>query len=77
MAVEGITDAQDRGHTVAGRWSGSGWAILPTRDFPGKDASLASVSCPSATFCLTVGGGVPRLKDLAAGRAVEWVHLGH
>jgi len=45
MAVGGITDAQDRGHTVAGRWSGSGWAILPTRDFPGQDASLASVSC--------------------------------
>jgi len=53
--VGGITDAQGRDHTVAGQWSGSRWAILSTRDFPGKDASLASVSCPSATFCLAVG----------------------
>lgn len=39
---------------LAQRWNGHTWAIQPT---PGT-GSLTSVSCPSASACLAVGGGL-------------------
>lgn len=56
MAVGTFTDAQDNGHTAAARWDGSGWAVMTTGNFPGQYAGLSNVSCPSARFCLALGG---------------------
>jgi len=39
---------------LAERWNGRAWAVEPT---PGTGA-LASVSCPSASTCVAVGGGL-------------------
>lgn len=55
MAVGGFTDGQDRWHTAAVRWNGSHWTHLPAGEFPGKDADLSNLDCPSPTFCLAVG----------------------
>jgi hypothetical protein len=40
--------------TSAERWDGSSWTVLPT-PAAGVNPELASVSCASATFCVTVG----------------------
>jgi hypothetical protein len=44
-------------HTLAERWNGTAWRIQPTSNPPGVQfASLASVSCTSASACLATGG---------------------
>jgi hypothetical protein len=40
--------------TFAERWDGSSWTVLPT-PAAGTSPMLASLSCPSATFCVAVG----------------------
>jgi hypothetical protein len=40
--------------TFAARWDGSAWVSVPT-PAAGASATLASLSCPSPTFCVAVG----------------------
>jgi len=41
--------------TLAEQWDGTGWSQLPTPS-EGSQASFSGVSCPTATFCVAVGG---------------------
>ena len=42
--------------TLAERWDGTSWQVLPTPDLPGSGGGLNGVSCPWPTFCFAVGG---------------------
>ncbi len=41
--------------TLAGRWTGTNWAVVATPNPSGDDPDLFSISCPSSTNCLAVG----------------------
>lgn len=65
MAVGASTDADRALRTLAERWNGRSWRIVPTlnQGGPRSGDELLSVSCPSATSCMAVGdalsGSVP------------------
>ncbi len=42
--------------TLAERWDGTHWTIQPTPDPSTTESILYSVSCPSASACVAVGG---------------------
>jgi hypothetical protein len=42
-------------YTLAERWNGTKWAILPTPNPPPGGDQLNGLSCPSATACIAVG----------------------
>lgn len=42
---------------VTESWNGARWTIQPAPRFPGRGASLSSVSCPSVTTCQASGSG--------------------
>jgi hypothetical protein len=50
--------------TLAERWNGKSWAILPTPN-PAPGSGFGGVSCTSASFCVAVGGGPAGVKTLA------------
>ncbi|MBV9364863.1 MAG: hypothetical protein JO286_20590 [Solirubrobacterales bacterium] len=57
MAVGSWSDSSNIQHTLAYLWNGSFWALQATQDpFGAIFDTLNSVSCPSATSCLAVGG---------------------
>ena len=45
----------DNNETLAERWNGSAWAILPTPLLASREGILDDVSCVSASACLAVG----------------------
>ncbi len=53
MAVGYDVSASGARHSLAERWNGSAWAVLPTP--PGS--GLGAVSCSSKHFCMTLGSG--------------------
>jgi hypothetical protein len=54
MAV-GTYSTGDNGFTLAERWNGTSWTIVPTPTKATDVAVLDGVSCPSATSCVAVG----------------------
>ncbi|HEY2579842.1 MAG TPA: hypothetical protein VGI74_26315, partial [Streptosporangiaceae bacterium] len=58
MAVGGYTNSSGNGQTLAESWNGTSWKVLTTPD-PGTTGNqFNSVSCPSTTRCIAVGGFV-------------------
>src|SRR5512132_419247 len=56
MAVGRATTAFDgTSATVAERWNGTDWQIVPTPNPPGANNSLNGVSCPRPSICFAVG----------------------
>jgi hypothetical protein len=52
---------------LAERWNGSTWALLnPPNPSGGTGVSLNGVSCPSATYCITVGVNQPDVGSSTA-----------
>jgi hypothetical protein len=45
----------DNSESLAERWNGSTWAVLPTPLLGGREGSLGDISCVSASACLAVG----------------------
>jgi hypothetical protein len=54
VAVGSTTTSSTAVVTLAERWNGTAWSIMPT-PHP-KESVLSGVSCTSATFCLALGG---------------------
>jgi hypothetical protein len=50
--------------TLAERWNGKSWAILPTPN-PAPGSGFGGVSCTSASFCVAVGGAPAGVRTLA------------
>ncbi|HEV2361998.1 MAG TPA: sialidase family protein, partial [Acidimicrobiales bacterium] len=42
--------------SVAEHWNGSTWALSNVVQPPSSSSSLSAIACPSATFCMVVGG---------------------
>ena len=58
VAVGSYSDVElpdDNSETLAEKWNGSAWAILPTPRFTGTEGTLSDISCTSARACLAVG----------------------
>ena len=67
-----VRTASRRLVTLAESWDGSNWAILPTPNpVQAHDASLAAVSCVSATSCTAVGYSITPSEG-TQGLAEQW-----
>jgi hypothetical protein len=58
VAVGSYSDVElsdDNSETVAEKWTGSAWVILPTPKFTGTEGTLSAVSCTSPRACMAVG----------------------
>jgi hypothetical protein len=55
MAVGSATNASSNVVTLAEKWNGTAWSIVPTVDPNGTADELVHVSCTSITFCMAVG----------------------
>jgi hypothetical protein len=59
--------------TLAERWDGTRWSVLPTPNPPGGGGSiLGSVACPSITACIAVGGATDNAGNPRATLAERW-----
>lgn len=59
IAVGFSTSPAGREHSLAERWNGSTWTILPLAAIPGAtQSSLSGVSCVSASWCTAVGQSI-------------------
>jgi hypothetical protein len=71
MAVGAAPDRSGVFHTLAERWNGRRWRILPTPDPAGAAGGfLASVSCISATSCIATGNATDK-TDVSPGTLAE------
>lgn len=69
MAVGAFTDPGGQARTLAERWDGRGWSIVPTADTGGAQSDeLRGVSCASATSCAAVGDA----QGFSVPMAEEW-----
>ncbi len=60
MAVGRDDRSPGVGATLAERWNGTNWAIVPTPNAPGQAASaLNAITCTWTNFCLAVGQAGP------------------
>jgi hypothetical protein len=58
IAVGTYRDATNNSLTLAGRWNGTAWSILPTPNPTGSTSNqLSSIACTSTTHCTAVGSG--------------------
>jgi hypothetical protein len=56
VAVGTTTNSAGRGRTLAERWNGVRWSIMPTPNAVGAPgAYLSSVSCPAPSLCVAAG----------------------
>jgi hypothetical protein len=55
MAVGSYVNGSDRTATLAERWDGRTWRVLPTPDPGPRLSSLTAVSCTGASDCMAVG----------------------
>ena len=61
--------------TVAERWNGTSWQMVPTPDPPSATGiSLSGVSCPRPNVCFAVGGSatVSSSPDTRAPQIERW-----
>ena len=56
LAVGGYADALGRRHSLAEKWNGSRWLVVPGA----RGTGLSGVSCTSARFCMAVGSPAQR-----------------
>jgi hypothetical protein len=56
LAVGGYADALGRKHSLAEKWNGSRWLVLPGA----RGTGLSGVSCTSARFCMVIGSPAQR-----------------
>jgi hypothetical protein len=59
----------DNRETIAEKWNGSTWMMLPTPRFTRTEATLTDISCTSATACMAVG---ETDDQQATGRLKSW-----
>jgi hypothetical protein len=57
--------------TLTAHWDGTAWALVPSPS-PAKFSGLASVSCPSATRCVAVGGRSRSMTGTASPLVEVW-----
>jgi hypothetical protein len=60
------------GVTVAERWDGTSWQIVPTPNPPGKSSSLNGVSCPRPSVCFAVGSAWPGYPLVELWNGTSW-----
>jgi len=62
--------ADDNSETLAEKWDGSAWAILPVPRFTRTEGTFSDISCTSASSCMAVGETDD--QRAAAGRTESW-----
>jgi len=73
-----VGDAQNGAVPLAEAWNGSAWSLLQTPVPPdGRDATLASVSCPASSSCVAAGSrndhsGVPPATLIERWNGLRW-----
>jgi hypothetical protein len=60
------------GVTIAERWNGTSWQIVPTPNPPGKSSSLDGVSCPRPSVCFAVGSSWPGFPLVELWNGTSW-----
>lgn len=72
VAVGDFSDPAGLQQPLTERWQGHAWAALPGPGFPGRSASLYTVSCRSASACLAVGDTTPNRPHARSSPLAQW-----